>query len=60
LGWSSNFVGSETGQMQIAEYDLQQDSTNTPQPLPATYSLYILYFDTGKGGRTGEVNQREG
>ena len=31
--------------------------TQHPNPLPVTHCLYILYFDTGKGG--GELNQRE-
>ncbi len=26
---------------------------NTPHPLPARHSLYILYFDTGKRGVGG-------
>jgi hypothetical protein len=34
----------------------QQDSTT----LPATHYVYILGFDTGKGGRGEELNQREG
>ncbi len=33
--------------------------TKHPQPLPATHSLYILYFDTGKGEGGGGLNQRE-
>jgi hypothetical protein len=55
---SSNFVGSESGQIQSvktpAEYGLQT-GLNTPHPFPSTHCLYILYFDTGKGER-GEVN----
>jgi hypothetical protein len=47
LGWSSNFVGSESGQTP-AEYGLQQDSAS-PHSLPATHRLFIQYFDTGKG-----------
>jgi hypothetical protein len=61
LGWSGNFVDSESGQTQRVKL-LQQYST--PQPLPATHCLYsvfcILYFDTRKGGGGAEVNQRVG
>ncbi len=32
-------------------------SNKTQHPLLATHSLYILYFNTGKGG--GEFNHRE-
>jgi hypothetical protein len=63
-GWSSNFVGSESGQKQ-GDKLLQNMISNTtqhtpPLPLPATHCLYIIYFDFGKGERGGEVNQREG
>ncbi len=30
-------------------------NTPPPHPLPATHCLYILYFDTRKGGRGGRV-----
>jgi hypothetical protein len=28
---------------------------NTPHPISATHCLYILYFDTGEGGRGERV-----
>ncbi len=58
----SNFIGSESGQKQSVKL-LQNMVSNTAQhlhPLPATHSLYVLYFEFGKGGGVGEVNQREG
>jgi hypothetical protein len=56
LGWFSNFVGSESGQIQsvklLAKYGIVSNRThNTPTP-PS--HLYILYFDTWKGGGGGE------
>ncbi len=56
LGWSSNFVGSESGQIQSVKLLTR---LNTPQPLPATHGLYMLYFDTGKGKGGGESWTRE-
>ncbi len=60
LGWSSNFLGSESGQIQsvkILRWPPTQLNTPPPHPLSATYCLYILFFDRGKGvGRRGEVN----
>ncbi len=32
--------------------------SNTPYLLPATHCLYILYFDTGKGGVGGVEPER--
>jgi hypothetical protein len=57
LGWSSNFVGSESGQIQSVKLlqNMVSNTTQHPQPLPATHRLYILYFDTGKGLRGGEL-----
>ncbi len=51
LGWSSNSVGSESGQIQSAKLlqNIVYNRTQHPYPLPATYCLYILYFDSGKG-----------
>jgi hypothetical protein len=59
LGWSSIFVGSESGQIQSVKL-LQNnvsDRTQHPHPLLVIHFLYILHFDTGKGVK---VNQREG
>jgi hypothetical protein len=52
LGWCSNFVGSESGQKQSVKllHNMVSNTTNNPHPLPATYCLYILYFDFWKGG----------
>jgi hypothetical protein len=55
LGWSSNFVGSESDQIQSVKL-LQNMVSNTtqqhPHPLPSlNHTLYCLYFDTEKGGR---------
>ncbi len=60
LGWSSNFVGSESGQIQSVKHLQNMVSNRTQHPLPATHCLYKLYFDTGKGEGMGEVNQKEG
>ncbi len=62
LGWSSNFVGSESSQIQsvqILQNMVQQDSTPpTPSQSHTVCIMYIfLYFDTGKGER--EENKRE-
>jgi hypothetical protein len=60
FGWSSNFVGSEPGQIQSvktpAEYGLQQGST---PPTPSQPHIVCLYCE-GAGGGGGELNQREG
>ncbi len=63
--WFSNFVGSESGQIQSVKL-LQKmvSGLNNPQPLPATHCLYIGYgtvlpFDTGKGVGGGGVWTRE-
>jgi hypothetical protein len=57
LGWSSNFVGSESGQIQSVKllYNMVSNRNRHPQPLPATHCLYILYCETGKGGWEGRV-----
>jgi hypothetical protein len=60
LGWSSNFVGSESGQIQgvkPAEYGLQQDSTPPPSHTLSLYTV-LCYREGGKGGE--ELNKREG
>jgi hypothetical protein len=52
LGWSTNFVDSESGQIQnvkLLQNRVSNRTQNLPHPLPATHCLYILYFDTGKG-----------
>jgi hypothetical protein len=62
LGWSGNFVGSESGQTQRVKL-LQQYST--PQPLPATYcpacivcTVYCT-LTQGRGEGGGEKWTRE-
>ncbi len=57
-GWFSNFVGSESDQIQIMDSNIYLKTP--PHLLPATHCLYdILYFDTGKG-EGEELNQGEG
>ncbi len=61
LGWSSNFVGSESGQIQsvnLLQNMVSNRTQHSPPPSSHTLSVYILYFDTGKRGR--EMNHREG
>ncbi len=56
---SSNFVGFESGHMQSVKLlqNMVSNRTQHPHPHPpAKHCLYILYFDTGKGGG---LNQRE-
>jgi hypothetical protein len=56
LGWSSNFVGSESDQIQnvkLLQNMVSNRTQHTPPPPPP------LYFDTGKGEEE-EMNQREG
>ncbi len=52
LGWSSNFVGSESGQILYIVLNSCRiwslTGLITLCPLPATHCLYIMYFDTGK------------
>ncbi len=53
LGLSSNFVGSEYGQIQSVKLlqNMVSNRSQHPHPFPATLSVYcILYFDTGSGG----------
>ena len=64
LGWSSNFVGSESGQIQSVKFlqNMVSNRTHNPptpsQPLTVCiHCMYRLYFDKGRGGG---VNQREG
>jgi hypothetical protein len=59
LGWSSNFVGSESSQIQSVKLlqKMVSNWTQHPSPLPNhTHCLYLLCFDTGKG--VGEPERR--
>jgi hypothetical protein len=59
LGWSSNFVGFDSGQIQSAKLLKNMASgLNTPIPPSHTHCQYILYFDTGKGGGGDEPERR--
>jgi hypothetical protein len=63
--WSSNFLDSESGQIQSVKLLQNMVSNRTqqpPPPLPGTHCLYILYFNTGKGewGEGGEPERSEG
>ncbi len=57
MGWSGNFVGSESGQIKSVKLlqSMVSNRTQHPHPLPDTLSVYILYFDTGKGRGGGRV-----
>jgi hypothetical protein len=57
LEWSSNFVGSESGQIQSVEL-LQNMVSNGLDNPPATHCLYILYFWHREGGGRVESERR--
>jgi hypothetical protein len=63
LGWSSNFVGSESGQIQSVKHlqnmvsDRQDSTPPSPPSHTPSHCLYILYFDTGTGGEGGRVEK---
>jgi hypothetical protein len=60
LGWSSNFVGSESGQIESVKLLLNiLQHNSTPHPHPVTHCLYLLYFDTVKGGMGGGGGELE-
>jgi hypothetical protein len=63
MGWSSKFVGSESGQIQSVKLlqNMVSNTTQHPTP-PPSHTLSVYNFDTGKGGGSEgrEVNQREG
>jgi hypothetical protein len=66
LGWSSNFVGSQSGQIQSDKLPQNMVSNRTPtqHPLPPpSHKLsvqHVMYFVTEKGGGGVELNQSEG
>ncbi len=49
LGWSSNFVGSESGQIQSVKLLENMVSNRTPNPVPP-YSI-LIHKGNGGGGR---------
>jgi hypothetical protein len=53
MGWSSNFLGSVSGQIQSVKlcriWSLKSKHP-PPPPFPATHCPHILYFDGGRGG----------
>ena len=53
LGWSSNFVGSETGQIQSVKLleNMVSNRTQHPHPLPCSHTL-SAFFDTEKRGES--------
>ncbi len=53
---SSNFVGTESGQIQSVKLLQTVVSNRTQYLLPSTHCLYMQYFDTGRGEK---MNQRE-
>ncbi len=64
LGWSSNFVGSESVSYRIWSHSITTQHPLWPHPSqPYTVcSAYTVIWqrEGGEGGRGGEVNQREG
>ncbi len=63
LGWSCNFAGSESGQIQSVNSCWRWSPTglNTPNPLPphTVFIQYIVqYFDTGRGKGVGVEPER--
>ncbi len=65
LGWSSNFVGCESGQiksLKLLQNIVSNRTQHPPHPPSRTLSGYIVllwHTDGGRGGG-GELNQREG
>jgi hypothetical protein len=63
LGWSSNFVGSESGRKQSVKKNSCRiwftftTQRNTPHPSTATHCLY-LYVYFGKRGGVGEFTEK--
>ncbi len=54
--WCSNFIGSESGQkhsVHLLHNMVSNTTQHHPHPLPATYCLFMLYVDFGKGRRSG-------
>jgi hypothetical protein len=62
FGWSSNFVGSESGQIQSIKLLQKIVSNRTPYPPPLKHCILInstvIHPKKGVGG--GRVEQREG
>jgi hypothetical protein len=56
LGWSSNFLGSESGQIQSVKLLQNMVSNRTPPP-PLTY--WILYTYSHREGRSGGKDEPE-
>jgi hypothetical protein len=56
LGWSRNFVGSESGQVESVKL-LKNIVSNR---MHTVYVLYIQYNYSHREGGEGELNQREG
>jgi hypothetical protein len=63
LGWSINFVGSESGQIQSVKLLQNMVSNRIPYPIAHGIRMYSIQylFTQGRGGGGGvELNQREG
>jgi hypothetical protein len=62
LGWSNNFVVSESGQIlsvKLLQNTVSNRTQHPPTPLPNhTLSIYTVLLQREGGG--GELNQREG
>jgi hypothetical protein len=59
FGWSSNFVGSESGVKLPQNTVWSPTGLDPPPPQSLTVCTVFTYFDTGRGGG-GEESKREG
>jgi hypothetical protein len=60
LGWSSNFVRSESGQIQSVKLFQNMVSNRTQHPPPSPGHTLSMINCTLTQGRGGDLNQREG
>ncbi len=62
LGWCSNFVGSESGQIQSVKLlqNMVRVSNRTPPPPLHTVYVYTVYLFTRGGGRVEPERRLEG
>jgi hypothetical protein len=60
LGWSSNFVGSESGQIESVKLlqNMVSNRTQHPPPLTATVHTVCIYCTLTQGGGGGEPERR--